>query len=202
MTQTVSSITDDEIWLLSYYAASELAGGLLFGKLARWTAESDLRARLTWHCAEETRHAWAWTETILDLGAAPILVRETYQSEYLREVGLPRSEVDLLAMTQVFELRVAHHFAAHLRCPDVRPRVVLTLRQMIQDEGLHLGWVRERLRRWSVEGSAEDLSRALARFAAVDRRVYERQIARFRARPGLQSLGLVLAAQLEDRNGV
>ncbi|HET6761423.1 MAG TPA: hypothetical protein VFH13_04945, partial [Gemmatimonadaceae bacterium] len=58
-------ITENELWLLSYYRESELAGGLLMGRLARETDDDDLRVRLTEHCAEEAGHAWAWTETIL-----------------------------------------------------------------------------------------------------------------------------------------
>ena len=182
----------DEMWLLSYYAASELAGGLLLGKLARWTAEPELRAKLTWHCAEETRHAWAWTETILDLGGAVEAVEETYQSAYLRAVGLPRNEVELLAMTQVFEQRVARHFAAHLRCSGLDPRVRRTLRQMIQDEGHHLGWVRERLERSTDDGRRENLKQALARFSEIDGRVYETQVDRFQTRPGLLAFARLL----------
>jgi hypothetical protein len=191
-------VSPDEIWLLSYYAASELVGGLLFGKLARWTSDPSLRARLTWHCAEETRHAWAWTETVLDVGGSIVPVDETYQSEYLREAGLPRGEVELLALTQVFEQRVARHFAAHLRCPALHPRVQQTLRQMIQDEGSHLGWVRDRLGR--NPGDASAVARELARFAEIDRRVYARQIARFRGRPGLRPLVAVLAGPSEEQD--
>src|SRR5258708_27184911 len=75
-------ITENELWLLSYYRESELAGALLMGRLARETEDDDLRVRLTEHCAEEARHAWAWTETILKVGGTPRRVSETYQSRY------------------------------------------------------------------------------------------------------------------------
>ena len=80
-------ISENELWLLSYYRESELAGALLMGRLARETDDDDLRVRLTEHCAEEARHAWAWTETILKVGGSPKHVSETYQSRYHAAVG-------------------------------------------------------------------------------------------------------------------
>jgi bacterioferritin (cytochrome b1) len=174
----------DELWLLSYYAASELAGGLLLGRMARWTEDAQLRARLTWHCAEETRHAWEWTETILKLGAAPQLVRDTYQSRYFTQVGMPRNNIELLAITQLFEHRVAAHFTAHLRRPDVHPLVRQTLQRLIHDEGQHIHWVRDQLDRWAAEGQAEQVRQALDRFAEIERNVYEHELRMFEQRPG------------------
>ncbi len=69
-------ITENELWLLSYYRESELAGALLMGRLARQTDDDELRVRFTEHCAEEARHAWAWTETILKVGGTPQAVSE------------------------------------------------------------------------------------------------------------------------------
>src|SRR5213080_1696045 len=90
-------ITDNELWLLSYYRESELAGALLMGRLAQQTDDDELRVRLTEHCAEEARHAWAWTETILKVGGTPRAVSETYQSRYHAAIGNPSSLIEVLA---------------------------------------------------------------------------------------------------------
>jgi hypothetical protein len=170
-----------ERWLLSYYAASEMAGGLLFGKLARWTADGELRARLTWHAAEEMRHAWVWTEALLALGGLPEAVVETYQSRYFAAVGVPGGEIDVLALTHVFETRVAWHLSAHLAFGGAHRRVAQALRTVLADEGAHLGWVRDRLASCSERGLADDVRRALDRFSILDARIYRDEIAAFEA---------------------
>jgi len=185
-----------ELWLLSYYAASELSGGLLFGKLARWTADGELRARLTWHAAEEMRHAWVWTEALLALGGLPEAVPETYQSRYFAAVGMPSSEIDVLALTHVFETRVAWHLSAHLAYGGAHRRVVQALRTVLADEGAHLSWVRERLASCSERGRADDVRRALGRFSILDARIYGDEIAAFETRS--DDLG-PLAAWLRGR---
>src|SRR5437588_13047171 len=82
-------ITENELWLLSYYRESELAGRLLMGRLAQQTGDDDLRIRLTEHCAEVARHAWAWTHCIVRVGGTHRKVSETYQSRYHAAVGNP-----------------------------------------------------------------------------------------------------------------
>src|SRR5215210_7421182 len=102
-------IRRNDLWLRSFYRESELAGALLMGRLAQQTDDDDLRVRLTEHCAEEARHAWAWTEAILEVGGTPLRVRETYQSRYHALLGDPSSVLEVLALTQVFEKRVMRH---------------------------------------------------------------------------------------------
>src|ERR687889_250668 len=108
-------ISENDLWLLSYYRESELAGALLMGRLARETDDDELRVNLTQHCAEEAQHAWLWTETIRKVGGMPRRVSETYQSRYYAALGAPTSMLEVLALTQVFERRVMRHFRAHLR---------------------------------------------------------------------------------------
>jgi len=167
-------ISDDELYLLSFYRASELAGSMLFGRLAFHTTIDDLRAPLTRHCLEEAEHAWLWTETILKLGRTPLKVERTYQSEYGREFGLPSDMLEILCLTQTLEKRVVEHFERHLRAPDVHPLVAETLRKMIADEAGHLGWVRVRLDKYARTGDAARLEALTARLEAVDRTAYER----------------------------
>jgi hypothetical protein len=175
-------ISDEELWELSYYRASELAGSLLMGRLARRAGDDELRTRLTWHFAEEARHAWRWTEVIRALGADPVPVAETYQSNYLAKVGIPRDELELLALTYVFERRVAQHFALHRSVPGLHPLVRETLASMCTEEGPHLRWIRERLDAEGARGGRERVDAAVRRYEAIDREIYRAEAEKFARR--------------------
>jgi hypothetical protein len=163
------AITDEELWILSYYRSSELAGSLLMGRLARKASDDELRARLTWHFAEEARHAWRWTEVIRVLGADPLPIGETYQSNYLARAGMPRDRMELLALTYVFERRAARHFRLHRQLEDVHPLIRSTLATMCAEEGPHLRWIKGRL---DAEADRDGVAETLARYEAIDREVY------------------------------
>lgn len=175
-------ISENDLWILSYYRESELAGSLIMGRLACETDDDDLRVHLTEHCAEEAQHAWWWTQTILKVGGTPKRVAETYQARYYEEIGTPTSLLDILALTQVFERRVIRHFRAHLRWPNTHPAVVETLQRMIDDEVGHITWVKDRLDRYAAEKGDGVVAETMRRFAEVDQRVYE-QVMRYRERP-------------------
>lgn len=168
------TISDQELYLLSFYRASELAGSMLFGRLAFHTTVDDIRAPLTRHCLEEAQHAWMWTETITRLGRTPLKVTRTYQTEYGREFGLPRDTLEILCLTQVLEKRVVTHFDAHLRAPGTHPLIGETLRTMIADEAGHIGWVRAKLDEYAERGGRDRLDTMMARLEEIDRRAYER----------------------------
>jgi len=165
-------ITENELWLLSYYRESELAGALLMGRLARETDDDDLRVRLTEHCAEEARHAWAWTETILKIGGTPRRVSETYQSRYHAAVGNPSSLLEVLALTQIFERRVVRHFKAHLSWPGTHPEVARTLQQLIDEEVGHIRWVKDQLDAYAAAHGDSVVKEMLDRFQRIDEQVY------------------------------
>ena len=165
-------ITENELWLLSYYRESELAGALLMGRLARETDDDDLRVRLTEHCAEEARHAWAWTETILKVGGTPRRVSETYQSRYHAAVGNPSNLLEVLALTQIFERRVVRHFKAHLMWPGTHPEVLKTLQQLIDEEVGHIRWVKDRLDDYAAIHGEAVVKEMLDRFQRIDEQVY------------------------------
>ena len=165
-------ISENELWLLSYYRESELAGSLLMGRLARETDDDDLRVRLTEHCAEEARHAWAWTETILKVGGTPKRVSETYQSRYHAAVGNPSNLLEVLALTQIFERRVVRHFRAHLSWPDTHPEVAKTLQQLIDEEAGHIRWVKDRLDTYAAANGESVVEEMLDRFKRIDEQVY------------------------------
>ena len=165
-------VDENELWILSYYRAPELAGALVMGRLAAQTDDDDLRVNLTEHCAEEANHAWLWTQTILEVGGTPRRVSETYQDRYCKAIGPPTTVLDVLALTQVFERRVVKHFRDHLGRPYTHPAVARTLQRMIADEAGHIGWVKERLDRWAIEPGGAAVAETLQRFAEVDERVY------------------------------
>jgi acyl carrier protein len=166
-------ISENDLWILSYYRESELAGSLVMGRLARETDDDDLRVHLTEHCAEEAHHAWLWTETILKVGGTPKRVAETYQTRYYAEIGTPASLLEILALTQVFERRVIRHFRAHLKWPNTHPAVAETLKWMIEDEVGHITWVKDRLDRYAQEKGEAVVANTMRRFTEVDERVYE-----------------------------
>ena len=165
-------ITENELWLLSYYRESELAGALLMGRLARETDDDDLRVRLTEHCAEEARHAWAWTEAILNVGGTPRRVSETYQSRYHAAVGNPSNLLEVLALTQIFERRVVRHFKAHLSWPGTHPEVAKTLLLLIDEEVGHIRWVKDRLDAYAAVHGESVVTEMLDRFQRIDEQIY------------------------------
>ena len=166
-------ISENDLWILSYYRESELTGSLVMGRLARETDDDDLRVHLTEHCAEEAFHAWLWTETILKVGGTPKRVAETYQTRYYAEIGTPASLLEVLALTQVFERRVIRHFRAHMKWPNTHPAVLETLQRMIDDEVGHISWVKDRLDRYAAEKGEAIVADTMRRFTEVDERVYE-----------------------------
>ena len=161
----------EEVWVLSYYRASELAGALLFGRLARRTTDGELAVFLTEHFAEEAQHAWLWTDTLRRLGHRPIAITETYQSRYAREIGLPTSMPKILALTRVFEERIYHHFSLHARRKDTHPLVRETLLRMLRDEDGHLDWVRTKLAEYEANGLV-DLAALARTYQEADERIY------------------------------
>jgi acyl carrier protein len=165
-------ISINELWLLSFYRESELAGGLLMGRLAQQTEDDDLRVRFTEHCAEETRHAWAWTEAILEVGGTPLRVSETYQSRYHALLGDPSSVLEVLALTQVFEKRVMRHFRKHLSWPGTHPVVKRTLQQLMDDEVDHVRWVKDRLDAYAAAHGEHVVREMLDHYRRIDDQIY------------------------------
>jgi rubrerythrin len=170
-TENQAELTQDELWVLSYYRVSELAGALLFGKLALRTSDPQLAVYLTEHAAEEARHAWLWTETIRALGHWPIPITQTYQSQYARESGIPCTMVEVLLLTEVFEERIYKHFTLHARRANVHPAVRRTLGIMLEDERGHLGWVRNKLDQYERDGM-DNIRGLRRRYQEMDDRIY------------------------------
>ena len=167
-------ISRDELYILSYYRASELAGALLFGKLAMHTTLDDVRIPMTQHCCEEAQHAWLWTDTIRRLGHTPLKITRTYQNEYSTQFGMPRNTLEVFCLTQVFERRTTRHFQRHLALPGVHPAVQETLQKMIADEVGHIGWIKRELDAYSAVHGPDEVDALIARLETIDERVYGR----------------------------
>jgi hypothetical protein len=171
-------ITRQELDRLNFYAASELHGGLVLGRLARGVRDTTLVGELLRHSAEEVEHARLWTTTIAAVGGQVRPVRETYQRHYARLLGPPTSVLQVLALTQVFERRVYRHFLRHAGTAGVHPRVRETLLRMVEEEKHHLSWVKRWLDREEGRRGGE-VSRLMRRFEEADDRIYGELCERF-----------------------
>jgi hypothetical protein len=155
-------------WKLCWYRQSELEGALLLGKLVSRVRQPYLLRQLVRHCADEARHAWLWEQTIATLGLPTLYIQRSYQSFYLDEISRPRSAVEVLALTHVFELRVHRQFTEDLNEPGLPDEARRTFEAMLRDEQGHLEWIA----RWLK--SAGDAESLLTRYREADERVYQR----------------------------
>ena len=177
-------ISENELWLLSFYRTSELSGALFFGRLARALRAGPIQRDLTRHFADESQHAWYWTRCIAELGAEPIQLGQAYQDRYLSAAGLPANLMEVLAITQVFEARVIGQYNLHRHAPTLRPAVKETLDRILEDEKWHIQWVRAALEGMEPKYGADRVRATLERYAAADREVYRQTIAEHEERVG------------------
>lgn len=166
-------IHEDDLWVLSFYRTSEITGALFFGRLARSMKSSPIQRDMTKHFADESMHAWYWTQCIEMLGAQPIKLNESYQDQYLAAAGMPVNIMEVLAITQVFERRVINQYARHERIPDLQPEIGETLARIMEDEKWHIKWIREALRGLESDYGRERIQSTLKRFTEADQFVYE-----------------------------
>ena len=60
------------IEMMSYYRDAELHGATLLLRLIKMMDDADAQVKLSLHLAEETHHAWLWTNRIKELGGEPM----------------------------------------------------------------------------------------------------------------------------------
>ena len=162
-----------EVLAYSYYRDAELRGSNLIYRLLRILRDDESQLLLSEHLADETRHAWLWTERIKELGAAPIQITDGYQVRIGKRAGVPRHPVDLLALTVVVEQRALKRYVEHMKRADVPERTREVLRAVSKDEGWHIDWVRKKGRDIATEqGIPERFDEALERFRAIDAEVW------------------------------
>jgi rubrerythrin len=167
-------LSPQELWVLSYYQASELAGALFFGRLARRFEDEEVRYHLVQHCAEEARHAALWAETIRETGHYPLRITQTYQSQYVTNIGLPTTLTEILVLTRVFEERIYDHFSAHSRRAELHPAVKKTLERMLKEEEGHLGWIEKKLSENEKEKEYAEI--LYQRYKEIDKKIYQEVI--------------------------
>ena len=162
-----------EVLTYSYYRDAELRGSNLIYRLLRILKDDESQILLSEHLADETRHAWLWTERIKELGRAPMPITDGYQVRLGKRAGLPRHPVDLLALTVVVEQRALKRYQEHLKRDGVPSRTLEVLRSVTKDEGWHIDWVRQKAREIAEsEGTPDRFDESLARFREIDREVW------------------------------
>ena len=166
------SAVEREILVYSYYRDAELRGANLLFRLLRIVDDPESQVRLTEHLADEVRHAWLWTELIQSHGAHPVPLLDGYQVRIGKRAGIPRTLVDLFALTVVVEQRALRRYTEHMRRPGISARTLGVLAAVTQDEGWHVDWMRRKARELAArEGDAEHAERAIERYREIDRAV-------------------------------
>src|SRR5262245_50696419 len=165
------------ILLFSYYRDAELRGADLILRLINRTDNPELQGNLARHLADETNHAWLWTERIHALGGAPVRIEDGYHRHLRRKAGLPATLLELLALTYVVEERSGKRYEEHAARPDVDPDTLKALNEMRLDEDWHLTWVGEALKELGKKEGPEKVAEILARYRAAEAEAFAEMLA-------------------------
>jgi bacterioferritin (cytochrome b1) len=165
-------LSENELWLLSFYRSSEISGALFFGKLAQSIKSGPIQHDMTKHFSDEATHAWYWTKCIDTLGAKPLKLRQVYQDQYIEAAGMPANIMEVLAITQVFELRVISQYSVHSQVQGLDPVIGETLHRIMEDEKWHIEWIRDALHEMENQHGQELVEKTLRKFKEADREVY------------------------------
>ena len=161
-----------EVAMFAFYRNAEQHGANLLFRLLRHLQDPDAQAMLSQHLAEETQHAWLWTDRILRAGHKPMIVVDGYQTRIGRAAGIPRDVVDLLALTVVVEQRALRRYQRHLRRPNLDADTEQVLRTVTKDEAWHIDWIRKHGRELAKErGAPERFDEAIKKFREIDEAV-------------------------------
>jgi rubrerythrin len=167
-------LSAEELHVLSFYRASELAGSMLLGKLALHTNHDHLRVPLTEQCLEEAKHAWMLTQTIDKLGAVPVKITQTYQSELGKIYGFPDGTIEILCLTRVLEVVALETYQKHVAMRRVTPAVKETLEAIIEDEVGHIDWIQAELEKYAAGPEGPKVKQAIAASEAASKTVSEK----------------------------
>ncbi len=166
--------------LFSYYRDAELHGATLLLRLLKLLDNPDAQVKLVLHLSEETHHAWLWTKRITDMGGEPLKVVEGYQTRIGRRT-LPRSLVDLLALTVVVEERALSRYREHASRPGIDDETLEVLAAVTKDEKWHISWIKQKLLELAAEQGGEEIAHAaMAKYQKIDSEVYADLVAKER----------------------
>jgi bacterioferritin (cytochrome b1) len=170
---TRMSANEKQILIFSFYRDAELRGARLLFNLIGHLKDGDSQLKMSKHLSDETRHAWLWTKRIADLGGAPIPIDDGYQRRLGLRTGVPKTLVDLLALTVVVEERAQSRYNAHSALPNVDEETRDILKSVTEDESWHLSWIEKKMREIAREQGCEKAAdESLARYRQIDREVY------------------------------
>jgi len=167
------SAADKQILIFSVYRDAELRGARLLFNLIGHMKDADSQLKMAKHLSDETRHAWLWTRRIADLGGTPLMLADGYQRRLGTRLGVPKTVVELLALTVVVEERAHSRYTAHAALPNVDEETREVLKAVTEDESWHLTWIEKKMREIArEEGSEAKADDALERYRAIEREVY------------------------------
>jgi bacterioferritin (cytochrome b1) len=173
MNFTGMSAADKQILIFSFYRDAELRGARLLFNLLSHMKDGESQLKMTAHLADETRHAYLWTKRISDLGGAPILIDDGYQRRLGLRTGVPKTIIDLLALTVVVEERAQSRYNAHMALPNVDAETMEVLKSVTKDESWHLSWIEKEMHEIAKEqGNEDQAEKSLDRYRKIDREVY------------------------------
>lgn len=160
------------VLIMSYYRDAELRGANLLFRLMSHLEDGDSQTKLALHLADETRHAWLWTKRINDIGGEPVRIGDGYQTRIGLRV-VPRSLLEILALTVVVEERSYQRYTEHAARGDIDPDTLEVLKEVTQDEKWHISWIRNKLEEIAkAEGTEDKMREALERYKKIDEQVY------------------------------
>jgi bacterioferritin (cytochrome b1) len=167
------SAVEKQILIFSFYRDAELRGARLLFNIIGHMNDADSQVKMSKHLSDETRHAWLWTKRIADLGGCPLHIDDGYQRRLGLRTGVPKTIVDLLALTVVVEERAQSRYNAHMALPNVDKETMDVLHSVTEDETWHLSWIEKKMREIAKEqGKEEHADLALDRYRKIDREVY------------------------------
>ncbi len=168
------SSSEREVVVYSYYRDAELRGANLIFRMTRFVDDPESQVMLSEHLADETRHAWLWTQRIRDLGAYPVPIDDGYQVRIGKMAGLPRNVIDLFGLTVVVEQRALRRYQEHMRRPGIPPETMEVLREVSKDEPWHIDWIRKKAREFAENaGTPKRADEAIAKYREIDRAVMQ-----------------------------
>ncbi|MGH7781547.1 MAG: ferritin-like domain-containing protein [Candidatus Binataceae bacterium] len=167
------SANEKQILIFSFYRDAELRGARLLFNIINHLKDGDSQLKMSAHLADETRHAWLWTKRISELGGSPVMIDDGYQRRLGLRTGVPKTIIDLLALTVVVEERAQSRYMAHAALPNVDEETRQVLEAVTKDETWHLSWIEKKMREIAKEQGAEEQANAsLDRYRKIDREVY------------------------------